>query len=252
MKNKLLLRFLALLLLTTSGLMGCKGLLGQNGIPAHGQANNPAGALSHSDIVAGLKQALSKGTTVAITTLGQDGGFWNNAPVTIPVPEKLEKLADTARELGLGSKVDAFQHSLNRAAEKAVPEVADIFGNAIRSMTLSDAKGILFGGDHAATDYFRRVASDELAKRIAPIVSRATNSVGVTRHYKQLVSGPIGTLLKATIRKQDAPGALDLDRYVTQKALTGLFYEIGLQEKAIRDNPVARTTHLLKKVFGRQ
>ena len=118
--------------------------------------------LPSSDIAAGLKEALAKGTTNAINSLGRDGGFWNNSKVRIPLPGKLEQAGKLARQLGQGAKVDAFELSMNRAAEKAVPQVAEIFGDAIRKMTLSDARGILTGGDHAATDFFRRVAGDAL------------------------------------------------------------------------------------------
>lgn len=214
--------------------------------------------LPSSDIAAGLKEALAKGTTNAINALGRNGGFWNNAKVRIPLPGKLEQVGNLARQLGQGAKVDAFELSLNRAAEKAVPQVADIFGDAIRKMTLDDARGILTGGDHAATDFFRRVAGDALTARIHPIVARATDSVGVTRKYKALTSASGGGALGGVLGSLGAmggssgqPGAsLDLDDYVTAKTLDGLFTTIGEQEQSIRHNPAARTTDLLKKVFG--
>ncbi len=212
--------------------------------------------LPGSDIAAGLKEALAKGTTNAINSLGRNGGFWNNAKVRIPMPGKLEQAAKLARELGQGAKVDAFELSMNRAAEKAVPQVAQIFGDAIRKMTLSDARGILTGGDHAATDYFRRVAGDALTARIHPIVAKATESVGVTRKYKSFTSGSDGGVLGGMLGKfgggkSDKGGSsLNLDDYVTKKTLDGLFTEIGDQEQSIRTNPGARTTDLLKKVFG--
>ncbi|WP_298070373.1 DUF4197 domain-containing protein [Oleiagrimonas sp.] len=210
-------------------------------------------ALSGGDVVAGLKQALAKGTTHAIDTLGRHNGFWNNPAVRIPLPGRLKQVAQLARQLGQGAKVDAFQLSLNRAAEKAVPQVADLFGQAIRKMTLQDARGILSGGDHAATDYFRRVEGPALAARIQPIVARATNSVGVTRHYKALVSdsrgGTLGSAL-SLLGQSSKHNDLDLDTYVTHEALNGLFKTIGDEEKAIREHPAARTTALLKKVFG--
>jgi hypothetical protein len=213
--------------------------------------------LPSSDIAAGLKEALAKGTTSAINNLGRDGGFWNNAKVRIPLPGKLEQAGKLARQLGQGAKVDAFELSMNRAAEKAVPQVAEIFGDAIRKMTLDDARGILTGGDHAATDYFRRVAGEALTARIHPIVAKATDSVGVTQKYKAFMSGSssgaLGGLLGALDHDKSAHGgtALDLDDYVTAKTLDGLFTEIGAQEQSIRTNPGARTTDLLKKVFGR-
>lgn len=212
-----------------------------------------ASNLPSSDIAAGLKEALAKGTTNAINSLGRDGGFWNNAKVRIPLPGALDKAGQLARTLGQGAKVDAFQLSLNRAAEKAVPQVADIFGDAIRKMSLSDARGILAGGDHAATDFFRRVAGDALEARIKPIVGKATDSVGVTQKYKAFMSGSSGGQLGGALSMlggKSKDSSLDLDKYVTDKTMDGLFATIADQEKSIRDNPAARTTDLLKKVFG--
>ncbi|MGN2242565.1 DUF4197 domain-containing protein [Frateuria sp. GZRR33] len=213
-----------------------------------------AASLPSSDIAAGLKEALAKGTTHAINELGRTDGFWGNAKVRIPLPGKLKQVGDLARQLGQGEKVDAFELSMNRAAEKAVPQVADIFGDAIRKMTLQDARGILTGGDHAATDYFRRVAGDALTARIHPIVAQATDRVGVTQKYKALTAagggGGLGDVLGALGGNDGKRNPLDLDDYVTQKTLDGLFTMIGEQEQAIRRNPAARTTDLLKKVFG--
>lgn len=218
----------------------------------------PGANLPASDIAAGLREALAKGTTNAIDSLGRNNGFWDNPKVRIPLPGKLEQVAGLARKMGMGAKVDAFELSLNRAAEKAVPQVADIFGDAIRKMTLSDARGILDGGDHAATDYFRRVAGPALTARIKPIVDKATSSVGVTEKYKSLTAstgrGALGGMLGAFgghHGSQSGNSPLDLDDYVTNKTIDGLFTTIGEQEKSIRDNPAARTTDLLKKVFGR-
>jgi hypothetical protein len=223
---------------------------------SHGN-NSAAASLPSSDIAAGLKEALARGTTSAINSLGRTDGFWGNARVRIPLPGKLEQAGQLARQLGQGARVDAFELSMNRAAEKAVPQVADIFGDAIRKMTLQDARGILTGGDHAATDFFRRVAGDALAARIRPIVADATDRVGVTQKYKALVAGGgglggvLGSLGGLGGGKEGAKaGPLDLDGYVTAQTLDGLFTLIGEQEQSIRRNPAARTTDLLKKVFG--
>ena len=221
----------------------------------------PAGStLPASDVAAGLKEAVARGTTQAITQLGRDGGFWNNPAVRIPLPGALEQAGKLARQLGQGERVDAFEHSLKRAAEQAVPEVADIFGDAIRRMTLDDARGILAGGDHAATDFFRRTAGQALAARIRPIVAHATDSVGVTQKYKALMAGQGGGALGGALGslgalsgghgKSQGGGAMDLDQYVTDQALDGLFATIADQEQRIRRDPAARTTDLLKKVFG--
>jgi hypothetical protein len=235
-----------------------KDLLKQARQASHG-SSAPAANLPASDIAAGLKEALAQGTTHAIQSLGRNDGFWKNPHVRIPLPGKLEQAGKLARQLGQGAKVDAFELSLNRAAEKAVPQVADIFGDAIRRMTLSDARGILTGGDHAATEFFRRVAGDALTARIHPIVAQATDSVGVTRKYKAFTSGSGSGALGGALGSLGALGggasttggsALDLDDYVTAKTLDGLFTTIGEQERLIRRNPAARTTDLLKKVFG--
>ncbi len=226
----------------------------------HTSTNASLGShLPNSDIAAGLKEALAKGTTSAINSLGRDGGFSNNSRVRIPLPGKLDQAAKLARQFGQGAKVDAFELSMNRAAEKAVPQVAQIFGDAIRKMSLSDARAILTGGNHAATDYFRRVAGDLLTAKIRPIVAKATNSVGVTQKYKSFTAGSGGGALGGALgslgsfgRKSKGSGgsALDLDDYVTQKTLDGLFTEIGAQEQSIRQNPASRSTDLLKKVFA--
>ncbi|TAL85084.1 MAG: DUF4197 domain-containing protein [Rhodanobacter sp.] len=216
--------------------------------------------LPNSDIVAGLKEALAKGTTNAINSLGRNGGFWNNSQVRIPLPGRLAQAGKLARELGQGAKVDAFELSMNRAAEKAVPQVASIFGDAIRRMSVADARGILTGGNHAATDYFRRVAGNALTARIEPIVAKTTDSVGVTRKYKAFTSGSRGGALGSALgslgalRGNPDKGAnqLNLDNYVTAKTLDGLFTVIGEQEQSIRQNPAARGSALLKKVFGGQ
>lgn len=213
-----------------------------------------ATGLPASDIAAGLKEALAKGTTTAISNLGREGGFWDNKNVRIPLPGKLDQVGRLARQMGQGDKVDAFELSMNRAAEKAVPQVAEIFGDAIRKMTLDDARGILSGGDHAATHFFRRVAGDALAARIRPIVAQTTESVGATQKYKALTAGGGGAIggVLGSLGGGNTSGnsPLDLDDYVTAKTIDGLFAEIGAQEKSIRSNPAARSTDLLKKVFG--
>ena len=233
-----------------------KDLLNKVKSSTHGSNSSLGSGLPDSDIASGLKEALAKGTTNAINSLGRDGGFWNNPKVRIPLPGKVEQAAKLARKLGQGAKVDAFELSMNRAAEKAVPQVAQIFGDAIRKMSLSDARGILTGGDHAATDYFRRVAGDALTARIHPIVVKATDSVGVTQKYKSFTAGSSGGELGGMLGKfgggksNKGGSSLDLDNYVTEKTIDGLFTEIGAEEQSIRTNPGARTTDLLKKVFG--
>lgn len=250
----------ATLPLMASGSGQFKDLLNKVKATSQGSNGSLGSGLPDSEIGAGLKEALAKSTTDAINSLGRNGGFSNNSKVRIPLPGKLDQAGKLARQLGQGAKVDAFELSMNQAAEKAVPQVAQIFGDAIRKMTLRDARGILTGGDHAATDFFRRVAGDALTARIHPIVGKATDSVGVTQKYKAFTArnggGAMGSALGALgsfgggHTSGKAGTSLDLDDYVTSKTLDGLFTEIGAQEQSIRHNPGARSTDLLKKVFG--
>ena len=218
------------------------------------KATTPAAAVDDREVGAGLKEALANGVSRAIKQLGRQDGFWKNDAVRIPLPKALRKTRSVAERLGQGEKFDAFHRSLNHAAEQAVPQVADIFGNAIRQMTLSDVRDILAGGDHAATDFFRRTAGAALAERIEPIVAKSTDAVGVTHRYKELmasdtVSDALGKL--QGLGSHASQDSLDLDHYVTEHTIDGLFHVIAEQEAAIRNNPAARTTDLLKKVFGR-
>ena len=201
-------------------------------------------ALTNDEMVAGLKQALQVGLDNAVSFLGQPGGYLNHEAVRIPMPEHMQTAAKVARTMGKEQLVNDFVASMNRAAEKAVPEALDVFTGAVKKMSISDAKKILNGPDNAATEYFRKNTSGELTDRFMPIVEKATNSIGVTRKYKDMTEGlgPATAMLDMQ--------AADLDAYVTDEALDGLFYMVAQEEKKIRENPTARTTELLKKVFG--
>lgn len=201
-----------------------------------------AGGLSETDIAAGLKEALATGTERSVSRIGKTDGFWKSAALRIPLPDSLTRVEKTLRSLGMNRTVDDFHLSLNRAAEQAVPEAAAIFGSAIREMTLADARQILQGPDNAATTYFRGKTTTALTARFKPIVTKATASAGATRKYKD-ISSKVGKLV---------PGfeTTDLDAYVTDRALAGLFTTLADEEKQIRENPAARTSDLLKKVFG--
>ena len=203
-----------------------------------------AAVLSDEEVVKGLKEALSKGTQQAIANLGKDGGFLNNLDVKIPMPDELAKVEKLMRKLGQDKYADQFVATMNHAAEKAVPEAATLFADSISQMTLADAKSILKGPDDAATQYFRKTSEAKLKERFLPIVKNATDQAGVTAAYKKLMqkAGPTAQLLGV--------GNTDLDTYVEGKAVDGLFMMIAAEEKRIRENPVARTTDLLKKVFG--
>lgn len=201
--------------------------------------------LSNDQVIQGLKEALSIGLEKAIGILGRRGGYLDDAAVRIPVPGGLRSVAKGLRTMGQGQLVDDFEQTVNRAAERAVPEALSIFGDTIRQMSVEDARGILNGNDTAATDYFRSNSSRRLAAGMLPIVRNATRQAGVTSAYKALV-GRVGFL--GSYVDMDA---LDLDRYVTAKALDGLFLKLAEQEQLIRRDPVARTTDILKTVFGR-
>jgi len=193
---------------------------------------------------AGIKEALAIGTERAVQSLSRENGYFANAAVKILMPSSIQKVADVARMAGYQKQVDAFVLSMNRAAEAAAPMASRYFGDAIRAMTLDDARGILTGGDTAATDYFRSKTRDKLYLAFKPIVSKKVNEVGATRAYKNMMGRYESVPLMG---KQ----SLDLDDYVTNKSLDGLFHTVGEEEKKIRSDPVARTTDLLKTVFGK-
>lgn len=201
-------------------------------------------ALTQNEMVGGLKEALSKGVQKAVAGLGRDDGFLKNLDVKIPIPASLTRVEQALRMAGQDKLADEFIATMNHAAEKAVPEAAAIFGDAITKMSLDDAQAILKGSDDAATQYFRKTSEAQLTEKMLPIVKQATEKTGVTASYKQLMqqAGPVTQFMG-----QSSP---DLDRYVTGKALDGLFKMVAAEEKSIRQNPVARSTDLLKKVFG--
>lgn len=209
------------------------------------QASKQLNALTDKEVLSGLREALAQGTTTAIKSLGKTDGFWQNTRVRIPLPDTLARYEDTLRRFGGAETLDQFQLTLNRAAEKAVPQVADIFGNAVRKMMIEDARGILSGAPDAATQFFRKNAGDAIYAKVLPIVTSATQKVGVTQQYKQLL-GNYGPMLQLAGVKNT-----NLDAYVTQKAMDGLFTTIAAEEANIRANPAARTTDILKKVFAR-
>ena len=200
--------------------------------------------LTNDEMVAGLKQALDKGTQFAVNKLGQPGGFLDNKKVRIPMPDSLSWVESSLRTVGQDEMADEFIDTMNTAAEQAVPEAADIFGQAIKEMSVQDAQGILSGPDNAATEYFRSNTEAELTQRMRPIVETATASTGVTSAYKDMLgaAGGFAGMMPAT--------ATDIDGYITSKTLDGLFLMIAREERKIRKNPMARSTELLQKVFS--
>ena len=200
--------------------------------------------LSESEIADGLRAALGKGVRNAVSELGREGGFLANTAVKIPVPEHLKLVESGLRKIGKGEIADQFLTSMNRAAERAVPEAAEVFAGAISNMTISDARGILDGGETAATDYLRSTSNDELKGRFAPLVDAAVREAGATKYYQAMLdkAGPVASLIDSD--------KLDLSNYVTDGALDGLYKILGNEEQKIRADPAARTSDLLKKVFG--
>ena len=200
-------------------------------------------------MVGGLKEALGKGVQQAVASLGKEDGFLKDLNVKIPMPESLQKVEKTLRTLRQDKLADEFVTTINRAAEQAVPEAAAVLGDSVKQMSIADAKSIVTGTNNAATQYFRRTSETNLHTRFLPIVKAATEKAGVTSAYKRMTEkagSGFGGLGGGLLGNQ----APDLDDYVTRKTLDGLFLKIAEQEKLIRENPVARTTDLLQKVFG--
>lgn len=191
-----------------------------------------------------IRQALSQGISRSVSQLGRQGGFSDDPRVRIPLPEQLDRVADTLAQLGQERYVREFEQSLNRAAEESVPYASAIFARALGEMTVSDAIAIIRGPDDAATRYFRERTEPELREAFYPVVARQTERVGVTQAYKDMIdrTGVFKSFLSSEMQ--------DLDGYVTQQALDGLFVYIAAEEKRIREQPVARTTELLRRVFG--
>jgi len=221
-----------------------------------------AAALPQDQVVQGLKEALSKGVQNAIAQLGHDGGFLTNMNVKIPIPDKLKTVEKAMRSAKQDKYADDFITTMNHAAEQAVPEAASVFGDAVTGMSIDDAKAILAGSTNAATQYFQKKTHDALQAKFAPIVKAATDKAGVTAAYKKFLSKAgdyTGNLDKVSsslgsfgsyANKLTKNEALDVDAYVTGKALDGLFKMVANEEAAIRKNPAARTTEVLQTVFG--
>lgn len=199
--------------------------------------------ISNQDAVAGLKEALSKGSQAAIQQLGAENGFFGNDKLRIPLPESLQKAEGMMRRFGMGSQADELVLRMNRAAEAAMPEARALLVNAIRQMSIQDAKGILTGGEDAATQYFRRTTSAPLAQKFLPVVKKATEKVKLAERYNAFVE--TGSRF-GLVRTEDA----NLENYVTRKALDGLFLVIAEQEKKIRADPVGSASSIISKVFG--
>ncbi len=202
------------------------------------------GELSDAKISSGLKEALKVGTENTIKLTGRTDGYFLNQAIKILMPEKLRTLEKGLRTLGYGPQVDEFILSMNRAAERAAPAAKQIFWDAISEMTFEDVRKIWSGHETAATDYFKEKTADRLADAFRPVVDEAMNEVGVTRQYKELLD----RFHRIPFVKKET---FDIDAYVVTKALDGLFYVLGEEERKIRVDPKARVTDLLKEVFGK-
>lgn len=208
--------------------------------------DQPQVSLDDSTVVKGLKEALAKGTERAVAEVSKPDGYFGNQLIKIMLPDKIQTAANVLATLGYQQQVDDVVMSMNRAAEKAAPEAAAIFGDAIRQMSIEDAKAILSGGETAATEYFAEKTRTKLFDTFKPTVVKSMDQVGTARAYKEMVGKYDVTPVAAVA----GIPSLDLDTYVTNKALDGLFTMVAEEEKKIRTNPAARTTDLLRKVFG--
>jgi hypothetical protein len=198
--------------------------------------------ISNQEASTGLKDALAQGAGKAVELLGRQDGFFANPKVKIPLPDNLRRVESGLRLIGMRRQADELVLTMNRAAESAVPEAKALLIDAVRKMSLQDAKGILTGGDTAATEYFRRATSAQLTERFLPIVTAWTSKVGLAEKYNSIVDR--GAQLGLVGKDEH------IENYVTAKTLDGLYLIIGEQERAIRQNPVGAATNIAKKVFG--
>lgn len=234
------LRFIRLLLLALLLLpVSCAELAGVN----FGDVLSAGMPLDQTTVANGLKQALDVGTQRTTSRLSAQGGFGSNPLLRLSLPGELGVVANSLRQVGLGAQVDALEESMNRAAEQAAARAVPVFASAIRSMTIADAFSILNGPEDAATQYFQQRTSASLRREFAPVTASAMQQVGLYDAYRQLVS-------RYNAIPFTKPPALDLEAYVTDQTLQGLFGEIAKEEARIRQDPGARSTALLRRVFG--
>jgi Protein of unknown function (DUF4197) len=221
-------------------LLACSALL--LAVPAFA-ASSLLNALTSKDASGGLKAALSQGIDTAVSQLGTTNGFLLDPKVMIPLPPALQKADRALRMVGMGKDADNLKAAMNHAAESAVAAAKPVFKDALTRMTLADAKGILSGGEDAGTQYFRKATSDQLTAQFRPIIARETAKLNLASQYDRYAGKAAGLGL---ISAQDA----NLNDYVTNKALDGLFSRIADEERAIRKDPMGQTSSLIKKVFG--
>ncbi len=208
-----------------------------------GTANAQLEQITQRDAATGLRAALETGAQAAVAQLGHENGFLGDSRVKIPLPESLAKAEKLMRRVGLGERADELVLAMNHAAESAVLEAKPLFVAAVKKMTLQDAKGILTGGDTAGTEYFRRATSEPLRAKFLPIVQRATTKVGLAQKYDAFAEKGVRF---GVVKREQA----NLEVYVTERALAGLFFMVGEEEKKIRKDPAAAASGIIKKVFG--
>ncbi|MHB1085375.1 MAG: DUF4197 domain-containing protein [Thiobacillus sp.] len=221
-----------------------KGVTGKSTEQSNGTATSSGvDALSNTDISSGLKEALTRGADAAVSQLGQKDGFFGNAALKIPLPPSLQKAEKAMRMFGMGKQADELVLSMNRAAEAAVPEAKILLVNAVKDMSIEDAKSILTGGKTSATDFFRNKTETKLTERFTPIVKATTDKAGLAQQYNRYAGAAAQFNL---VDKNQA----NVEQYVTQQSLDRLYKLIGEKEQAIRANPLQAGSDLLKKVFG--
>lgn len=206
-------------------------------------AASSSAPLSDQEVKLGLKDALSEGASKAVALLGRTDGFWKNDAVRIPLPNFMQKAEPIMQMMGQGQRLDELKLALNRAAEAAVPQAKTLLVDAIKNMSVADAKAVLTGGDDAATQYFRKATSDKLQARFLPIVKQTVSKLKLSEQYDRIAN----TAAQAGLVDQNQAS---MASYVTTKALDGLFLMIAEEEKAIRQDPLGRSSSYIRKVFG--
>ena len=216
---------------------------GNSGTTTSTSSGTGVSSLSNDEASSGLKEALTQGVGKAVGTLGAADGFFGNKEVKIPLPKSLKKIEKGMKLMGMGKQSDELVLKMNRAAEAAVPEAKALLVGSIKQMTLADAKAILTGSQDAATQYFKKTTSVQMGEKFLPIVQKATENVQLAASYNKYAD--MGSKF-GVVKKEDA----NIEQYVTNKALDGVYFMIAKEEAAIRKDPLGQTSSLLKKVFG--
>jgi len=244
MRNRHLFLALCLLLPLSAQAGVLDDVLGSlNNAAGGGISTSAVSSLSDQDITEGIRQALQKGTHRAVRHLGRPDGFWKNADIRIPLPSQWQQAARLMRQAGMGSYVDDLEMRMNRAAEASAPRARPIFSNAVKAMTFDDVRSIWHGSDDAATRYFEKKTRSKLSKAFTPVVHAELERSGAVQSWRRFSESYASLPLVGGYLNDD------LDAYVTDKALQGVFVMLGREEARIRHDPAARTTELLRKVF---